>query len=129
MIIAALLFYNFQLFADSQEKIFSIGTKKTTFHHYEDKRITSTEKCESLKKEVFCKKLVFLKDLYDQTQAAKIQPREGGANPGSIVCNQVLKGIVVMGVDEKGNENSFCKTPDGLLIDSGTLTYYSSAKR
>jgi putative hemolysin len=129
MILFLIITFNFLSFASSREEIFTIANKKITFTHYPEERITISEKCASLEKNVFCKNIDFLKTLHDQKLATNLEIAPGGANPGAVVCNQVLKGIVVMGVDEKGNENSFCKMPDGLLIDSGTLTYYSSAKR
>ena len=55
---------------------------------------------------------------------AKLQ-HVGGTNPGSTICTEVLKGIVVVGVDSRNNENSFCRLPSGIYVDSGTLTYYS----
>lgn len=107
------------------EKVFKVGAVDITVYDYPAQRITMSEKCDKLRQDKFCPKIEFLKNLHDATKKANLTSEAGGANPGSIICTSVLKGIVVVGVDPNQNENSFCKLPSGLYIDSGTLTYYS----
>ncbi len=41
------------------------------------------------------------------------------------MCEQQFGGVVIVGVDKVNqNENSFCKMPDGSIIDSGTVMFY-----
>ena len=110
--------------ASETESHFSIGDKKIVIYNYKDQRISISEKCDSLAKEKFCTNINFLKDLNKKIKNAKLQ-HVGGTNPGSTICTEVLKGIVVVGVDSRNNENSFCRLPSGIYVDSGTLTYYS----
>ena len=113
------------LTAFASETKFTVGQQKLTIYNYDEQRIGSSEKCDSVTKNKFCASLEFLKDLGKNTKAAKLPQSTGGANPGSAICNSVLKGIVIVGVDPNGNENSFCKMPSGIYVDSGTLVYYS----
>jgi hypothetical protein len=111
--------------AGTSESVFTIGEQKTTIYNYKEQRVSVSEKCDEILKGHFCENLKFLKDLSGKMKGAKLEKNTGGINPGSNICTSVLEGIVVMGVDPQKNENSFCKLPSGLLIDSGTLTYYS----
>jgi hypothetical protein len=104
---------------------FTVGTKKVQFYHYPEQRITVSKKCDQIPKGQFCDEIAFLPNLKTMTEKAKLGPNRGGMNPGSRVCSEVLKGLVLMGLDEKKNENSFCQLKNDLLIDTGTLTYYS----
>ena len=123
-LISLFLFLN--VFAASPtETVFTVGKEKFTVYNYDEQRLGTSEKCDGVAKNRFCPNLEFLKDLSKNTKAAKLPQSTGGANPASAICNSVLKGIVVVGVDPKGNENSFCKMPTGIYIDSGTLIYYS----
>lgn len=109
----------------NSEKVFAVGSQKIVFYHYDEARLTISEKCDEIKKGLFCEKIKFLKNLKDDYKKVDIKQSGGGANSGSQICYAILKGIIVVGVDENKNENSFCKMQNGLLIDSGTLTYYS----
>lgn len=43
--------------------------------------------------------------------------RVGGKNPGSVRCKKYLGGVVVIGRDSKGNQQSFCHfTDDSYLM-------------
>lgn len=49
--------------------------------------------------------------------------KKGDMNPGSALCQKQLKGTVVVGKDAAGDESSFCRFPDGSMVDSGSLIY------
>lgn len=49
--------------------------------------------------------------------------KKGDRNPGSALCQHQLKGTVVVGKDAAGDESSFCRFPDGSMVDSGSLIY------
>jgi hypothetical protein len=46
---------------------------------------------------------------------------QGGKNPGSVVCSDVLRGEVQIGTDPQGDEQSFCVFNDGSLVSTGSL--------
>lgn len=46
---------------------------------------------------------------------------DGGQNPGAVLCSKHLGGTVRIGIDPKGNQQSFCRFADGSMIDNGTL--------
>lgn len=45
----------------------------------------------------------------------------GGKNPSSLVCSIGHKGQVLILVDSKGRENSFCKFPDQSIVSANDL--------
>lgn len=47
--------------------------------------------------------------------------RDGGANPGGIICVEQLKGEIKTLNDKDGNQNSFCEFEDKSLVGLGTL--------
>lgn len=49
--------------------------------------------------------------------------KKGDQNPGSALCQDQLKGTVVVGKDSAGDENSFCRFPDGSMVDGGSLIH------
>lgn len=49
--------------------------------------------------------------------------KKSDENPGSFLCQKQLQGLVVVGVDSAGDENSFCRFPDGSMVDSGSLIH------
>jgi hypothetical protein len=125
MIRTILLIILAPLLSLATDPTFKIHGKEVKFYDYKDYRITTSQKCDSLSKQnKFCKELEFLLTLKEKVKDANLGPNQGGMNPGSRICSDVLKGIVVMGIDKDKNENSFCKLKSNLYIDSGTLAYY-----
>jgi len=49
---------------------------------------------------------------------------EGGANPGAVMCAP-LGGRVVLSVDARKNETTYCQFPDGSLVANGTITFHA----
>lgn len=49
--------------------------------------------------------------------------KKGEENPGSTLCQKQLKGTVVVGKDNAGDENSFCRFSDGSMVDNGSLIF------
>ena len=101
---------------------FTIVNKKIKFYKYVEQRITMSIECDKIQNDRFCDEINFLKtiSLKDlKTEAG------GGENIGSLLCNAALKGIVVMGTTNSGNQNSFCKI-GSLYIDNGTLEFYAN---
>lgn len=45
---------------------------------------------------------------------------ESSRNPGSLYCQQ-LKGIVVIGKNERGSENAFCQAADKTIVNLSSL--------
>ena len=125
MILISLFFLLAAQAGQPTESIFTVGQQKITIYNYPEQRISVSEKCDKISRNDYCKSLEFLKDLGNNTKKAKLPVSTGGANPASAICNSVLNGIVIVAVDADRNENSFCKLPSGIYIDSGTLTYYS----
>ena len=56
----------------------------------------------------------------DITEKGELNIR-GGKNPGAALCKAVHHGVVIIGSDEKGNKNSFCKFSDQSFIASSSL--------
>ena len=108
--------------AFSQEEItYEISNKKINFYNNEQLRILASEKCVLSKDGKSCKNFEFLK----KVSIIKLGiPKEGGANPGSLICEEQINGKIVMGYDSSQNQISFCKLANGTLIDNGTLSYY-----
>ena len=125
MILISLFIFLTAQAAQPLESTFTVGQQKITIYNYPEQRISISEKCDKISRNDFCTNIEFLKDLGKNTKKAKLPVSTGGANPASAICNSVLNGIVIVAVDTDRNENSFCKLPSGIYIDSGTLTYYS----
>ena len=61
-------------------------------------------------------------------QAALALPRaslknidlRSSANPGALICEK-LQGRTVIGTNRAGNQNAFCRFPDGSLVSCGSL--------
>lgn len=53
----------------------------------------------------------------------KDQDLRGGANPGAVVCAQVLRGKIVVGRFEDGSELSLCRFHDGSLLGTGSILF------
>ena len=103
-----------------EEDSYRFGTLKFVFVSDYDKRLTISKNC--------LKNGKFNCLAYQTIKKASLKAIEdqlfGGMNPGSKICSDQLRGTVVLGKDDKGNENSFCKFSDESIIDNGTLTYY-----
>jgi hypothetical protein len=44
-------------------------------------------------------------------------------NPGALICQQVLRRSLRVGVDSKGSEQAFCQMDDGSMIDTGSIAF------
>lgn len=48
---------------------------------------------------------------------------EGEGNPATHLCEKQMKGVIVVGKNQNGDENTFCRMPDGSLVDGGSIIY------
>ncbi|MBI3555013.1 MAG: hypothetical protein HY074_01965 [Deltaproteobacteria bacterium] len=68
-------------------------------------------------------------DAYSALKQASLRDLDselsGGIEPGAVVCDKRLKAKVVLGVDGKRNENSFCLLGDGSMVSLGGLAYHA----
>ena len=55
---------------------------------------------------------------------AQTKVQSSGKNPHSVKCKDILKGEVVIGIVEAGNENSFCLFPDQSVISCSSLNQF-----
>jgi hypothetical protein len=112
--------------ADGTRTKFQIRGKWVEFYNDPAKRLTISADCVAQSGEISCQAHAAL----SQATRAGIDHRQYsyGANPGTVVCRQVLMGSIVMGYDKAGGQNAFCAFPDGSLLDTGTIAYYSSVK-
>ena len=103
--------------------VFKILNNKIKFYNYPDLRLTISKECrEANLNGSLCKNLNFL----NSVSIKKLEPDNiGNQNPSSVICKKYLNGKVILGYDGNKNENSFCKLPDGLYVDGGTISYYA----
>lgn len=111
--------------AHAEETIseFKIVNQTIKFYNYPDLRLTTSASCPEAKdKGTLCKNLDFL----NTVSMKKLEAEDvGNQNPSSFICKKYLNGKVLVGYDSNNNENSFCKLPDGLYVDGGTIAYYA----
>ncbi len=114
------IFFNAAAFAGNQ--IYAFGKTEVEFWSFESLKITVSNRCISNSKLADCDALRGLKIVsFKRLDRAKF----GGPNPGALICEQQLNGIVMVGIDKLSqNENSFCKLSDGSIVDNGTLISY-----
>ena len=53
-----------------------------------------------------------------------VPPEDSSQNPGSIYCS-FLKGVVLMGVNERGSQNAFCEASDKTMVDLASLSSWA----
>lgn len=108
--------------ASTNSQTFLFGKTTVTFTDFDVSRITISSNCIKNSKVGDCAAIRGLKTV----SFKKIErPKFGGANPGALICEQQLHGIVMVGINQNTkNENSFCKLADGSIIDNGTLIFY-----
>jgi hypothetical protein len=101
---------------------FQFDSKKIEFVEFLDKRILISSSCvDSNNIRAICLINLKLKEL----SLKKILPLQiGGKNLGGLICKNELNGVSILGLDPRGNENTFCKITDNIIVDNGTLEYY-----
>jgi hypothetical protein len=120
------LFATTTAMADGTRTKFMIRGKWVEFHNDPAKRLTISSDCVAQTGELLCDAHAALSKA---TRAGTdVRQFSYGSNPGTVVCRQMLKGSIVMGSDKAGGQNTFCAFPDGSLLDTGTIAYYSSRK-
>jgi len=65
-------------------------------------------------KEKKCQAL--LKALQFKNAQLPVELLQGGKNPSSVKCKQLMGGQVLIGLDEKGNEQSACRFSDDSFL-------------
>jgi hypothetical protein len=101
--------------------LFKLGKEWISFLNLRKERVTLSKSCGADLSKMTCSAALSLKS----ATFASFQPGAlGSRNPGSVLCQEVLKQQVVTGTDSQRNENSFCRFKDGSFIDNGSLTYY-----
>jgi hypothetical protein len=113
----ALLFALTALAADLPKTEFSFLQGKFTFVTDEANKLTVSSDCLKEDGSLKCDATSGLKNLSWKKR------KKGDENPGSALCQKQLKGTVVVGKDAAGDESSFCRFPDGSMVDSGSLIY------
>jgi hypothetical protein len=109
------------LLADSGPILFEIKGEKIVFIQDDRLRLLITQNCYTPNKKARCLALESL----SKVSYRKIRSQlTGGKNPGIVICQKQTKGKVVVGIDSKKNQNSFCSFSDASIIDTGTLTHY-----
>jgi|GEM_PF-4035806 hypothetical protein len=116
-----LLFISQIVFAQT-ELNFEIAGKPTIFYQYDEARLMSNKVCKPAANGNLCSEFEFLKKMKIPKSNAEISR---GAL-GSVLCRELLNGIILMGVNPVSKaQNSFCKIND-LIVDIGTINYYAT---
>ena len=112
----------FCLNAVANSQVYRFGTAEVEFWNFEDDKISVSSHCIKNSQLKDCDAIRGIKIVsFKRIERAKF----GGINPGAMICEQQLNGFVMVGIDTASqNENSFCKLPDGSIIDNGTLISY-----
>ena len=99
-----------------REIIYRIGEKFIIFKMHKEKKYLLSNQCV---KSNDCLASKALNKKYD----VKIFPGDlkGGKNPGSVLCRKIPDGKVVIGLDVKRNQQSFCLFTDKSLLSTGIL--------
>jgi hypothetical protein len=103
--------------ADLPKSEFRFKQGKIAFVTDESRKLTISADCRKADGSLKCDATAGLKQLSWKKR------KKGDHNPGSTLCEKQLKGTVVVGQSESGDENSFCRFPDGSMVDSGSLIY------
>jgi len=116
-----LVFFNALSTVKAEEKKYKFDEGTITFSHNQSLRLTLSKSCEPKSGEYSCDAYSALKKA---SFAKAMKQVSGSLNPGSVICKSITGGTVVLGLSEKGNENSFCRFKDGSMVDNGSLVYY-----
>jgi hypothetical protein len=103
---------------------FLIENKNIEFIQIEQRHLTISSNCFEKGELKKCKASEAMK----RADLDKLNKDLFGRNPGALLCDHQLGGIVVWARDIHGNERTFCKFDDGTFVGSGTLSYYGSIK-
>lgn len=109
------------LAATETTKTYAFSKEKITFVHRQEERLTISQSCVK-NGELRCEAFTKLKDL---SRKKLVELKPNGESVGSQLCKLQLKGKVVIGLSDQGDENSFCRMKDGSLVDNGTLVYFA----
>ncbi len=98
-------------------EVWSIGSKNYVFTIVDSKTPLVSKLCENPKKR--CEALRAI----DGKLKIKFTERElrGGKNPGSVACQKIYQGEVLILRNSAGAENSFCKFKDHSLASTSEL--------
>jgi hypothetical protein len=101
------LLLNFSAFSSSQE-FFKFGNISIKMNF--NKGVYLSSDCDLMNCEA--------KKGMEQIGSIKIESEDlaGGKNPFSVKCTKYLKGTVLVGLDQSGNELAFCKFSDGSMF-------------
>lgn len=121
-IILSILILSYSYLSSAQDQIYLFGAISVKFGSFPKEKITVSSHCINSNKVADCYAIRRL----SKVSFKKIErPKFGGLNPGAMICEQQLNGLVIVGIDKiSQNENSFCKLADGSIIDNGTLISY-----
>ena len=99
-----------------REIIYRIGEKFIIFKMHNEQKYLLSNQCVKTNN---CLASRALNKKYN----IKINPGDlkGGKNPGSVLCRKIPDGKVVIGLDVKRNQQSFCLFTDKSIISTGIL--------
>lgn len=95
----------------AKELLFYEGEKEYRFHFNQEKFLIISHDCQQK-----CQAFLALNTITKQNVH-----RDGGANPGGIICVEQLDGKIKTLTDKDGDQNGFCEFGDGSLIALGSL--------
>ncbi len=80
------------------------------------------EKLQTLISSSCAKSACGAREMAQKAQVLKVDrsKEESSRNPGSLYCQQ-LKGVVVIGKNERGSENAFCQAADKTMVNLSSL--------
>ncbi|RZA09476.1 MAG: hypothetical protein EOP11_01555 [Proteobacteria bacterium] len=107
--------------ATAETRVYQFKGEKIEFVDEPADHLTISKGCVNKKTKPACAATKELAKL----SLAKIQAAHPGTEAASsLLCEEQLKGVVVLGKSEIGDENAFCRFPaDASLIDLGSLLY------
>lgn len=124
----AVLFLLGVSFAGAGERFrLKVGNETVEFVRYPEKHLVLSANCQQENGSLSCEAYSALTKLSSSREPLKHS--RGGANPGAVLCARKLGGKVVIGVDEKGNQQSFCLFSDQSYVSSGSISHILSAHR
>lgn len=104
----------------------AIAGAQQSLIHIPQQRLTLSDRCSPDFETNLTKMKCQAAQALSTARLSGVRPGQlGSRNPGSVVCKEVLHQTVVMGVDVRGDESTYCLFPDGSLVDNGTLHYYA----
>jgi putative hemolysin len=104
---------------EPQGSIFKFGNKNIEF--IVQNKLVISKNCSQISPPAKC---MATKSIMNVSFLA-INRMEGGVNPGARICKMQAGGHVLLGVDSKGNEMTFCRFADDSLISNDSLIYAS----